>query len=311
MRIQERQLNVAIVTYNSEQYIEALLESLPAAAGQLVLRTVLVDNGSIDATVEVAKRFPVDVIETGVNLGYSGGINVARQRLGPGNLAILNPDLTLERASLEILVAALEGSVGIVAPRVIDEEGTLFTHLRREPTVLNAIGESLFGARFPRRPAALADTIREPASYSVPQTVDWAGAPAWVVSSACDQAVGAWDSETYFLYSEETDYARRARDAGFTVLYEPAATVVHHGGGSGFSDWQLALMSRNRIRYFDRFSRRAASKLAFRVAVVAGHGLRAVSPAHRAAARSIVLGRPVGSRSLPPWAIKNESGASR
>ncbi len=65
---------VLIVTYNSAAHVGALLASLPAAAAGLSFRTVVVDNGSTDGTIELLRgRQDVQLIESGTNLGYAGG----------------------------------------------------------------------------------------------------------------------------------------------------------------------------------------------------------------------------------------------
>ena len=61
-------------------------------------------------------------------------------------------------------------------------------------------------------------------------------------------AVGPWN-ETFFLYSEETDYLRRVRDLGREIWFEPESVVVHRGAGSGSSQALQALMAVNRARY--------------------------------------------------------------
>src|SRR5580693_1481698 len=85
---------VVIVTYNSAGDIARALDSLPAAAAGLTVRTVVVDNGSTDATVRLARaRTDVSCVESGANLGYAGGINVGREHAGDYSaLLVLNPD---------------------------------------------------------------------------------------------------------------------------------------------------------------------------------------------------------------------------
>ena len=63
--------------------------------------------------------------------------------------------------------------------------------------------------------------------------------------------LGGWD-ESFFLYSEETDFSLRARDAGFETWYEPTATAIHVGGQSGQSDATHAMQILNRVRLYAR-----------------------------------------------------------
>ncbi|MCX5041678.1 glycosyltransferase family 2 protein [Aldersonia sp. NBC_00410] len=284
-------LAVAVVTYNSADHLEALLDSLPAAAGSLTLSVLVVDNASSDDSVAVARRYPgVQVIQTGANLGYSGAINVARDHFGHTNLAILNPDLTLGPKCLEVLVHGLRGTVGISVPKLTAPDGEVFRDLRRESSVHGALGDAVFGDHWPMRPRWLTDDLRRPSDYDEPREVAWAGGAAWVVSAECNDRVGRWDDETFFLYSEETDYARRARGLGFTVRYDSDAYAMHHGGGSGTSAALLALLSVNRVRYFERYNGPVRTAC-FRAAVVLGHMLRASSVSGHRYALGIVANR--------------------
>ncbi len=79
-----RTLDVAavVVTYNSEDHIAALLDSIPAAMGDLAYSVVVVDNGSIDATLEILEARGDCIVVRSANVGYaarhqSGGARVA------------------------------------------------------------------------------------------------------------------------------------------------------------------------------------------------------------------------------------------
>lgn len=282
-------VTAVIVTYNSADTLPRLLASLDRSPSSI--RAIVVDNGSADDTVVVARGFPtVKVIATGANLGYSGGINVGRRHLGAGEpLAILNPDLELDDAAIGHLLTALHGdpTIGIAVPQLRNPDGQRFDSLRREPTVLTSLADAIFGEKWRNRPRALAETLRRDDEYAASTDVAWAGGAALVVSAECNLAVGEWDEATYFLYSEETDYARRCRSAGFRVRYVPAAIAWHVGSGSGQSAELVALMSVNRIRYFERLHTPAITAL-FRATLVLQHALRLTDPRHRTALRFVL-----------------------
>jgi N-acetylglucosaminyl-diphospho-decaprenol L-rhamnosyltransferase len=279
-----------VVTYNSAEHIGRLLDALPAAAGSRSLRCLVVDNGSLDGTADIVRaRGDARLIAAGVNLGYAGGFNLGRGNAGPCDaLLLLNPDLILDGDTVAQLFAALqEPEVGVCVPMLLNGDGTVYHTLRREPSVTRALGDALFGARLSGRPAWLSETVRSPAAYERPGDVDWAGGAAMLISAECDRAVGRWDDERFFLYSEETDFAARARRAGYRVRFVPAARIRHEDGGSGRSPDLAALLAVNRVRYFEKYHGRARARL-FRAVVVLQHLLRARDPDSRATLSTII-----------------------
>jgi GT2 family glycosyltransferase len=280
---------VVVVTYNSADHILQLLDSLPAAAGHLRIRCVVVDNGSGDGTVELLRtRRDVTLIETGRNLGYAGGINVARTMWGPcSSIMILNPDLGLGPGAIVDLYAALHNpGVGVAVPMLFNEDGSRCFTLRREPSPSRALGDALFGPRFTGRPGWLSEIVYEEGAYCRPADVAWACGAALLVSSDCDSTVGDWDDERFFLYSEETDFFRRARGCGYRVRAVPGAYVRHVRGGSGTTPALGALLAVNRIRYYEKHHGRAMSSV-FRTAVQIHYLLRSRSLEDREAFKAV------------------------
>jgi GT2 family glycosyltransferase len=306
---------VVIVCYNSARRIRRLLESLPAATQGLRTRCIVVDNDSADETMSVAtSREDVAVIQAGANLGYAGAINLARAHIGScSSLLILNPDLVLESGAVTALYRQLnEPGVGVVVPMLLDDDGRPYPSLRREPSLSRAAGDALFGSHWQQRPGWLSETIRGRRAYQRPRDVTWAGGACLLISTACSDAVGNWDSDRFFLYSEETDFARRARQCGYRIRYVPTARVRHEDGGSGRWPVLGALLAVNRVRYYEKYHRWPATAL-FRAVVVLHYLLRcrpSADPAHAAALRILV--RRSHWQSLPKrgWRPPTRSAAS-
>jgi GT2 family glycosyltransferase len=278
---------VIIVTYNSARDILGLLESLPCAAADVTLQVVVVDNGSADATVELVSGRPdVMCVEVGANLGYAAGINIGRERVGDcASILVLNPDLVLEPGAIREMLGVLsDTSVGVVVPMLFDGDGHRCQSLRRRPTLARAIGDALFGHYFGRRPGWLSEVVRSKASYKQRHPVDWATGAAMLISADCDRSVGQWD-ERFFLYSEEVDYATRARAAGFRIEYLPTARARHRGGGSGQSADLVALMAVNRVRYMEKHRPRLR---VYRAVVALHELLRSRDAAHRTALLAVI-----------------------
>lgn len=281
--------SVVVVTYNSARYISELLDSLPDATKGHSFRTIVVDNGSRDGTLELVRaESGVTCIETGANLGYAGGINVGRRNSGRCRaVLILNPDLRLEPGTIDRLFAALDTpGVGVAATRIEEMDRRLVPSQRRDPTLLRAMGDAVLGGSWPGRPTWLGEIVQEPGAYEVTTPVEWAAGAAMLVSAACDEAVGDWD-EDFFMYSEEVDFALRARSAGYRMVYVPDAVVVHEGGGSGRNSELSALLALNRVRLYAKYHGRIATAV-YRLAI-AFHELSRLSAPRRYGAR-VVLG---------------------
>lgn len=240
-------LTVVVVSYNSGHVIERLLDSLPAGLGNLVADVVVVDNDSTDDSVAVlGARSDCTVVRAG-NHGYSAGIN-AGVSAAPRTRAVLvlNPDVELAPGAVPPMFAALgQPGVGIVAPLVRDDDGSLQFSLRREPSLFRALGLTRTGL------AVFSEHVGDPAAYGVEHVVDWALGAALLVSRPCHDAVGGWD-ESFFLYSEETDLCLRARDLGYATVFVPAAEVRHTGGQSGQSPATHSMQVVNRVRLYRR-----------------------------------------------------------
>lgn len=250
------QVGVVVVTWNSSAVIDGLLDSIPAAMhGIADWSLVIVDNHSGDDTVaRVSARGPwVNVVQTGRNAGYAAGLNAGVEAIGPCDAyLVLNPDARLQRDCTQRLLAALSlPSVGIAVPRIVGPDGELQHSLRREPSILTAWGEALLGGGRASRIAALGEVVSDADAYESAHDTAWATGAVMAISAACWETTGPWD-ETFFLYSEETDYALRARDAGFLTRYVPAAVAVHLGGESHTSTTLYARLTVNRVRLFNR-----------------------------------------------------------
>jgi N-acetylglucosaminyl-diphospho-decaprenol L-rhamnosyltransferase len=251
-------LDVVIVTYGSAAVIGDLLDSLPAALDGLTADVVVVDNGSTDGTVELVEARGDCRLVRSTNVGYAGGINRGVREAVPAEaILFLNPDVRLHAGAVPPLVEALrEPDTGIVAPQVRSPTGALEPSLRREPTVLRALGLTRTGK------PALSEYVDDPREYAEGHPVDWALGAVLLISRKCFDAVGGLD-ESFFLYSEETDLCLRARDAGWLTRYEPRSVAMHIGGASGRNNKTHAMQIINRVRLFRRRNGAAAAWVYF------------------------------------------------
>ncbi|MEU3520706.1 glycosyltransferase family 2 protein [Streptomyces sp. NPDC006654] len=294
-------VTVIVVTWNSAQVLPGFLAALPGAMTGLDWRLVVADNDSADDTVEVLRTLAPDatVVGTGRNAGYAAGVNAALRATGEHDAVLIcNPDIRMRPGCAARLVGSLGDGVGIAVP-LLYEEGSDTPHrsLRREPTVLRALGEALIGNTRAGRFPALSELVTDPGAYRSPTRADWATGALMAVSAECLAACGPWD-ESFFLYSEETEFCLRARDLGYATRLEPTADAVHLGGDSRVSPRLWTLLTLNRVRLYRRRHGPLATA-AFRTAVLLRETSRAAlgRPASRAAAAE--LARPGALRGVP------------
>lgn len=266
---------VLVVTWNSSAVVDGLLGSLAAGLDGVNWQLIVADNDSADDTVARVERWSRDnpgadcqVVHTGGNLGYAAGINAALAKADRYDAAlVLNPDIRLHTGSVRLMYDLIDprpidadtdtGAVdaphprtGIVVPRIVDQDGNLAHSLRREPTVLRALGEAALGARAGRL-APLGELVLDESAYARPAVADWATGAIMLISRQCLDVCGVWD-ESFFLYSEETEFALRARDHGFLTRLAPQATATHIGGESRVSPELWTLVMSNKIRLYRR-----------------------------------------------------------
>ncbi len=136
----------------------------------------------------------------------------------------------------------------------------------------------------------MSETVADTAHYVEPRDVDWGVGAVLMISRACIDKVGSWD-ESFFLYSEETDYCQRVRRNELRVRYVPTAVVFHEGGG-GVGDSRLrSMMSVNKVRLYGRQHSRPAT-FAFLAASFLYEGTRAIGGSAAARAAAVALVRP-------------------
>jgi N-acetylglucosaminyl-diphospho-decaprenol L-rhamnosyltransferase len=250
---------VVVITFNSADVLPSCLRSLRdgGADGVELTDVVVVDNASSDSSVEIAKattELPISTVQLIENVGYAAGINAgvtAVRSRPPDAVMVLNPDCRLRPGALATLARDLQTpGRGIVAPRLVNLDGTLQPTLRRLPTVLGAFAEAILGGRIADR-LGLGELIFTDEPHNVAGPAAWVTGAALLMAWALLESVGPWD-ERFLLYSEETEFMLRASDHGWSTWYEPAAVVEHKGGESGTRPSLAALLTVNKVRLFRR-----------------------------------------------------------
>lgn len=233
-------LSIIIVNWNTGRLLTKCLQSLqqlPEADRSLVSTVFVVDNASSDDSVAQAKKVagpvPVKWVELRANRGFAAANNVAIKQCSNEHILLLNPDTEVKPGALPALHKVLgeNPAAGIVGCKLLNTDGTLQPSVRAFPTLATFI---FMFKKLPRLfPSARLwqNYLRTDFDYAREQTVDQVMGAAFLIRNEVIQKVGLLD-ETFFVWFEEVDYCRRAKQAGWGVLYTPHAEIIHHGGAS-------------------------------------------------------------------------------
>jgi len=217
-----------VVTYNALPWLERCLESVRG------IDTIVVDNGSSDGTVAfVHQRFPdVPVLEQ-ANLGLAAGWNRGIAAASGRYVLILNADAWLVGDSLGRLVTFADEHphAAVVAPRLLNQDGTLQRSVRGFPTLWRLATEYLFLRKLAPRSQLLNGFYAGGFAHEEEREVECVMGACMLVRRAAIDEVGLAD-EDFFLFSEETDWCYRFREAGWQVWFFPGAECGHVGGAS-------------------------------------------------------------------------------
>jgi GT2 family glycosyltransferase len=250
-------LSIVIVSWNVRELLRDCLRSVVAGRGDLGLEVIVVDSGSQDGSPEmVAAEFPwVQLIARTDNVGFPKGNNIGLAEAHGRTLLLLNPDTEIIGEALTTLVDFLDdnGDAGVVGPQLLNGDGSVQSSRRRFPTLATGLLESTWlEAVAPR--AILDHYYAADLPDDQAADVDWLMGACLLIRREIWETIGGLD-EDYFMYSEELDYCHRIKEAGWRVVYLPAAQVTHHAGKS--SEQAVAArhvaFQRAKLRYFRKF----------------------------------------------------------
>lgn len=220
---------MVIVAHNAGDLLRAAIGSAVEQAG--AAHVWVMDAESTDgSTSAIAGSIPEDHLRAVPNAGFSASNNRGIELTSAPFALLLNPDAVLGDGALSALLesAARNPRAGIIGPAVFNPDGSAQANsFGRFPTLRSTISLRLWrSAQRVRGNRSLSPEI--PARTT---SVDWVTGACMLVRRAAVDEAGPMD-EGFFLYYEDIEWCHRMRDHDWQVLVEPAASVVHHLGGT-------------------------------------------------------------------------------
>ena len=262
---------VVVVAYGSPELLRRTLRPLSPTPGRGDRPVLVVDNSSSAQVRDVCHDTAAAYVDSGRNGGFAYGVNLALAYLdAEDDVLLLNPDAVVSRDDIARLSGALHADprLASVAPAQVDEQGRALRVAWPFPTPsrawLEAVGLGRLGARNQ--------------AYAVGTVL--------LLRAAALRQVGGFD-ERFFLYAEETDWARRAARLGWRHGVVPTVTALHVGAATSTDATRREThFHASQELYLRKHHGRWGWQVA-RSAQIAGSALRSVvlPPARRSSAR--------------------------
>jgi hypothetical protein len=287
-------VGVVIINFRTPDLIKANLGALIPELAPNDAIAVVVDNNSGDGSADAIEAFlrtsgggRVFLIRSPENAGFSGGNNIGFAALDARYYLALNSDALVRPGAIAALVAAAEKrpDAGMIAPRLEDPDGTAQISCFR---FFTPTSEFLRAAETGPLDKLFAKSLVPVPVAEAPIDCDWTSGACFLLRREALDAVGPMD-DGFFMYFEDADYCRMLRKAGWRVVYDPAARVVHLRGGSSPVKAALRAKKRPPAYYYasrTRYFRKAYGPLGPLSANLAWLGGRAVAALRRLAGKA-------------------------
>lgn len=253
-------LSVITVTWNNAENIAEQLISVVEGCQNLELEQIVVDNGSKDTTVALIKeKFPnVKLINNSQNLGFAAANNQGTAIASGDFLLFLNPDMRVQKGSLDILVDHLKknSQIGILSCKLVDKSGKFNTEAgpRRFPTVWNQTAILLKIPHF--FPSVLKKYLFADFDPGKEQEVDSVRGAFVLTRKEIIKKLGWAFDPRYFIWFEDVDLCREVWRLGFKVVYTPLTDCVDYVGQSfkkRTTFWKQKNFTKSMIIYFKKW----------------------------------------------------------
>lgn len=273
-------LSVLIVNYNTLDVTSGAVRSILQHSGDLQVEIIVIDNDSSDDSVAVLREaFPqVTVIAAGYNGGYAWGNNIGIRKSRGRYVLVLNPDAQVYDGTLERAVEYMEANpeIGVLAGHVSLESGAQQPTLFREVSLGSIFWNILIPNRIIRKTRLFGDQRYASRSRDSILDVDIVAGCFMMVPRQVIDKVGPMD-DRFFMYSEESEWCWRIRQAGLKVRYNPDIRLLHYGAVSTgkMPPWKAVEIAKGHILFL-RFTRGPLIAWIATVLMILGDLLRAI-----------------------------------
>ncbi len=228
-------ISVIIVNWNAKKLLLECIESVLRDTEKMESEIIVVDNASIDNSVEAVKSkyFQVKIIENKENLGFAKANNIGI-RLSKGKyVCLVNSDILVQNRCFQKMFNFMESNhdVGILGPKLLNTDLSSQSSCKKFPTIWNNLTRALFLHRlFPKSSFFSAEEMYY-FNHDKRISVDALAGAFLMIRREPLFEIGLLD-EDYFIYAEDIDLCKKFNKLNWKVIFYPQAVCIHHDGGS-------------------------------------------------------------------------------
>ncbi len=229
-------ISVIIVNYNVEYFLEQCLNSVKTALQNVSGEVFVVDNNSIDQSVEMVKaKFPeYHLIANKDNRGFSKANNQAIELSQGEYVLLLNPDTVVEEDTFQKVIEFMDShsDAGGLGVRMLDGKGKFLPESKRGLPTPAVAFYKIFGLSsiFPKSKRFGHYHLGYLSEFETNEIEILSGAFMLMRKETLDK-IGLLD-EAFFMYGEDIDLSYRIIKGGYKNYYFPETRIIHYKGES-------------------------------------------------------------------------------
>ncbi len=254
-------ISIIIVSWNVcdllEKNLKAIYKSSIKSSNKFNFEIFVVDNNSKDRTLKMlTEKFPdINIISNSHNLGFAKANNQAIKLSKGRYVLLLNPDMRVYSETLEKMIKWMDRhqDVGISTCQLVNENGKTINIVRKFPSIID---QALIILKIPHIfPNVLNKYLMKNFDYSKPTAVDSIRGSFFMIRRKVIEQIGLLD-ERYFIWFEEVDYCKKAKQANWKIMYTPITKCVDYVGKSfsKVADFKKQkIFTKSMLKYFKKW----------------------------------------------------------
>ncbi len=257
---------IILYTFDKETiYVKNILKWIATNEPNCKYEVMVVSNGNKAKHEKFIKDFGDNqkfkfILNSG-NLGYGQGNHQGILQAKGEYILVLNPDVELYRGNLDLMISKMdkEKNIGVLAPQLIYEDGTVQDVYRRFPSVVDFLIKRTFLRKLPVFKQRMYKYLMYDKNPEFVSDVDWVVGACILIRRSMYDEIGGFDNR-YFLFLEDTDLCREMWEHKYRVVYFAQAKATHYherlsDGGvmSIFRKKTLRIHIKSALKYFWKY----------------------------------------------------------